>query len=117
MKAQIRLGRVCGIEIGLHYSWLIIALLITMSLAGHFRTHNPDWDDGLSWLIAVVTALFFFVGSVIHELSHAPVNEALDVMANEDLNQLPVVANGKLAGLISRRHILQLLQTRSEFRA
>lgn len=73
MKAQIRLGRIFGIEIGLHYSWLIIAFLITMSLAGHFRTHNPDWGDGLSWLIAVVTALFFFAGIVIHELSHAVV--------------------------------------------
>lgn len=31
MKAQIKLGRIFGVEIGLHYSWLIIALLITLS--------------------------------------------------------------------------------------
>jgi hypothetical protein len=31
MKAQIKLGRVAGIEIGLHYSWFIIALLITLA--------------------------------------------------------------------------------------
>jgi len=43
-----------------------------------------------------------------------PITEALEVMAGQDLNQLPVVSNGKLAGLISRGHILQLLQTRAE---
>ena len=36
MEAQIKLGRIFGVEIGLHYSWLIIALLIAFSLAGHF---------------------------------------------------------------------------------
>ena len=73
MKAQIKLGRIFGIEIGLHYSWLIIALLITMSLASHFRLHNPDWGQGMSWALALLTALLFFVTIVIHELSHAVV--------------------------------------------
>lgn len=35
-------------------------------------------------------------------------------MAGEDINQLPVVVDGDLAGLISRGHVLQLLQTRAE---
>lgn len=73
MKAQIKLGRIFGIEIGLHYSWLIIALLIAMSLAGHFATHNPEWGQGLIWGLAIVTAVLFFVGIVVHELSHAMV--------------------------------------------
>ncbi len=73
MKAQIRLGRIFGIEIGLHYSWFIIALLITLSLAGHFRAHNPEWGDSLSWALAVITALLFFAAIVAHELSHAVV--------------------------------------------
>jgi len=34
MEAQIKLVRIFGIEIGLHYSWLIIAFVITLSLAG-----------------------------------------------------------------------------------
>jgi len=36
MNAQIKLGRIFGVEIGLHYSWFIIALLITLSLASQF---------------------------------------------------------------------------------
>jgi CBS domain-containing protein len=43
-----------------------------------------------------------------------PVTEALEIMAREDLNQLPVVADGELAGVISRGHVLELLQTRAE---
>ena len=44
----------------------------------------------------------------------APVTEALEVMGREDLNQLPVAGDGGISGLISRGHILQLLQTRAE---
>lgn len=73
MRAQIKLGRIFGVEIGLHYSWLIIALLITLSLRGHFRVHNPEWGDTLSWEVAIITALLFFAAIVAHELSHAVV--------------------------------------------
>jgi Zn-dependent protease/predicted transcriptional regulator len=76
MKAQIKLGRVFGVEIGLHYSWFIIALLITLSLAAQFNLNNPDWSDGLRWAVAIVTALLFFAAIVAHELSHALVAKA-----------------------------------------
>src|SRR3954452_13109059 len=76
MQAQIKIGRIFGIEIGLHYSWLIIALLITFSLAGHFRMVNPGWGAGTVWATAVVTGLLFFAAIVAHELSHAAVAKA-----------------------------------------
>ena len=71
MKAQIKLGRIFGVEIGLHYSWFLIALLITFSLAGHFQANNPGWSDELRWGVSIVTALLFFASIVVHELSHA----------------------------------------------
>lgn len=43
-----------------------------------------------------------------------PVAEALEVMAHDDVNQLPVVSDGRLEGVTSRGHVLQLLQTRAE---
>jgi CBS domain-containing protein len=43
-----------------------------------------------------------------------PVVEALELMGRHDLNQLPVVSGGRLEGMISRGHVLQLLQTRAE---
>lgn len=71
MKAQIKLGRIFGVEIGLHYSWFIIALLITLSLAEQFRLHNADWGNSLRWAVALFTALLFFAAIIAHELSHA----------------------------------------------
>ncbi|HEY6120662.1 MAG TPA: site-2 protease family protein [Pyrinomonadaceae bacterium] len=76
MKAQIKLGRIFGVEIGLHYSWFLIALLITLSIAGQFQVHNPEWSDGLRWGLAIITALLFFAAIVAHELSHAIVAKA-----------------------------------------
>ena len=73
MQAQIRLGRIFGIEIGLHYSWLIIAVLIATSLAGHFSETHPGWEATTVWTIAIVTALLFFATIILHELSHAAV--------------------------------------------
>jgi len=73
MQAQIRLGRIFGIEIGLHYSWLIIAVLIATSLAGHFSEAYPDWAATIIWTTAIMTALLFFAAIIVHELSHAAI--------------------------------------------
>ena len=45
MKSQIKLGTVFGVELGLHYSWLVIALLITFSLVAQFHAVNHDWSE------------------------------------------------------------------------
>jgi Zn-dependent protease/CBS domain-containing protein len=73
MRPTIRLGRLFGIDIGLHYSWLIIAFLIVFSLAGHFQSTNPQWPPLVIWSLAAITALLFFASIVVHELSHAAV--------------------------------------------
>ena len=76
MEANIKLGRIFGINVGLHYSWLIIALLVTLSLTGQFRATNPQWGAGVIWATAIATALLFFASIVAHELSHAAVAKA-----------------------------------------
>ena len=73
MKAQIKLARVFGVELGLHYSWFIIAALIAFSLGAHFRAVNAGWGNGVIWTAAIVTAVLFFVCLFAHELSHAAV--------------------------------------------
>jgi Zn-dependent protease len=76
MQATIKLGRLFGIEIGLHYSWLIIALLVALSLASQFHSSNPQWSGVTIWATAIVTAILFFVGLILHELSHSAVAKA-----------------------------------------
>jgi Zn-dependent protease/predicted transcriptional regulator len=71
MHAQIRLGRIAGISIGLHYSWFIIAFLITLSLIGRFSAVTPKWSSATVWSAAIVTGLLFFVALLLHELAHS----------------------------------------------
>lgn len=71
MKAQVKLGRIAGISIGLNYSWFIIALLIALSLVQHFHAVAPGWSSTTVWITAAVTALLFFVTLLLHELAHS----------------------------------------------
>jgi Zn-dependent protease/predicted transcriptional regulator len=71
MRSSIRLGRVFGIEVGLHYSWFIIALLITMSLGSQFQASHAEWGSTVIWALSILTSLLFFVSLLAHEFSHA----------------------------------------------
>ncbi|MBH0201368.1 MAG: CBS domain-containing protein, partial [Nitrospira sp.] len=61
------------------------------------------------------------VSDVMRPLNHlrtvtpdTPVADALEMIGQDDVNQLPVLANGRLIGMISRDHILRYLLTRAE---
>lgn len=41
-------------------------------------------------------------------------HKPLETMVGEDVNQLPVVQNSHVEGIVSRGHIRRLLQTRAE---
>lgn len=71
MRSQIKLGRFFGIEIGLHYSWFLIALLIVLSLSSQFHSSNPEWGDGVILILAIATAILFFISLLLHELAHS----------------------------------------------
>lgn len=73
MQAQITLGRLFGFQIGLHYTWFLIALLSIFSLAGHLWATPAAWGSALIWGLAIVTALLFFAALIAHELAHAVV--------------------------------------------
>jgi len=45
---------------------------------------------------------------------NTPLMEALETMGRDDVNQLPVVSNHHLEGIVTRAHVLQFLQTRAE---
>jgi Zn-dependent protease/predicted transcriptional regulator len=76
MKAQVKLGTLFGVELGLHYSWFVIALLIVFSLVSQFHSVNRDWSERVVWSAAILTAVLFFAGLIAHEMSHAIVAKA-----------------------------------------
>src|SRR5271170_2976776 len=71
MRSSIRLGKLFGIEVGLHYSWFLIALLITMSLSSQFQASHSGWGPAVIWTTSLMPALLFFAALLAHELSHA----------------------------------------------
>ncbi|MFN2483362.1 MAG: M50 family metallopeptidase, partial [Candidatus Limnocylindria bacterium] len=72
MSASLKIGRVFGIQIGIHFSWLIIAFLVTYSLAVvQFPETYPGWTSEQYWIVGVATAVLFFVSVLVHEVSHA----------------------------------------------
>src|SRR5688572_33310742 len=67
-----RIGRLAGIDLAIHPSWLVIAFLVTYSLAGfRFPALYDDWSASAYWGVAVATAILFFVSVLAHEVSHA----------------------------------------------
>ena len=77
MKASITLGKIAGIEIGLHYSWFAILALVTWSLAtGFLPDRYPGWAPGTYWATGLVAPLLLFGSVLLHELAHSLVAQA-----------------------------------------
>jgi Zn-dependent protease/CBS domain-containing protein len=73
MKRQaISLGRILGIPIGLDYSWFLIFVLLTWTLAvSYFPAEFKNWPTAQYWIVGAVTALMLFVSVLLHELGHS----------------------------------------------
>ncbi len=72
MTGGFRIGRIAGIEIAVHVSWLVIFFLVTYSLAvNQFPSQFGGWPRPLYWVVAGATSLLFFASVLAHELSHA----------------------------------------------
>jgi Zn-dependent protease len=65
---SIQLARVFGIRIGVDVSWFIVLFLIIWSLSGYYEDVAPDSN---AFLLAVISALLFFLSILLHELGHA----------------------------------------------
>ena len=71
MKSSLKLFRVAGIDIGVHYTWIFIFLLVSWSLAAsYFPQLYPGWSTALYWVTGIIAGLLLFVSVLIHELAH-----------------------------------------------
>jgi Zn-dependent protease len=65
-------GRVAGVEIRLHWTWLLAAAFITATLAGGvFPSEVGGLSGGAYLVMGLLTAVLFFVSLLLHELGHA----------------------------------------------
>jgi Zn-dependent protease len=74
VKSSLRLGTIFGIPIGINYTWFIVFVLVTLTLAtGYFPSRYPDWSSAGYVSMGLLTSLLFFASVVIHELAHSVV--------------------------------------------
>lgn len=77
MEASFKLGRIRGITIGIHYTWLIVFGLLTYSLAvGVFPGLYSDWTTAQYWGVAALASLLLFASVLAHELGHSVVAQS-----------------------------------------
>jgi Zn-dependent protease len=69
----LRIGRIIGIPIYLHSTWVFIFAAITWIIASQFKQQHPHWSDTQHWTVGVLTSLLFFASVLFHELSHSVV--------------------------------------------
>jgi len=74
-----QLFRLRGIPVRVDASWLIIAALLTWTLAEEFHAMLPGLSTGVYTIMGLATALMFFLCIVLHELGHALVAQRVGI--------------------------------------
>ncbi|MEE8258894.1 MAG: site-2 protease family protein, partial [Sphingomonadales bacterium] len=77
---RITLFRLLGFAIRVDASWIIIALLVTWSLAaGYFPYQYEGLAEKTYWVMAGLGALGLFISIILHEFSHSIVARKYDI--------------------------------------
>jgi Zn-dependent protease/CBS domain-containing protein len=76
MRNSIRLFTVAGIEVGIHYSWLIIFGLVTWIISQYVLPDQFSAPEIEYLVLGALTALLMFASVLVHELAHSFVAKA-----------------------------------------
>jgi Zn-dependent protease len=80
VNASVRLGRIAGIEVRLHWSLAIVFAFIVWTLAGQvLPSVVPDQSVSAYWIVSSVAGLLFYASLLSHEMGHALVARRLGV--------------------------------------
>lgn len=71
-SGSLKIAKIMGIPIRVHFSWLIIFGLITWSLSTfYFPKAAPELPVTSYWISGAIAALLLFISVAFHELSHS----------------------------------------------
>jgi len=69
---SVKLGRIMGIPVRIHYTMWFVFILIAWSLAyGYMPSQYPGLGVAAYWAIGIASAVILFGSVLIHELSHS----------------------------------------------
>lgn len=68
---SVKLTKIREIDVGVHYSWFIVFVLITFSLTARFASDHPHWTVVEHYMVGIATSLLFFSSILLHELAHS----------------------------------------------
>jgi Zn-dependent protease/CBS domain-containing protein len=78
LRGSFRIGRIAGIDVGIHYSWIFAFVLFSWIFArGTFPANYPGWDLGTYWAAGIIVSLFVFISVLIHEMCHSIVARSM----------------------------------------
>ena len=71
VPGSVRVARLFGIDINIHFSWILIFFLVVLNLADSFPEQFPQWSNQKGLVVASITAFLFFGSVLAHELAHS----------------------------------------------
>ena len=71
MRGSWRVGRIAGIEVGIHYTWLLALFIFTWLLGQGFSATYPGWYSYYYWIAGFLATFTLFISVLIHELAHS----------------------------------------------
>jgi Zn-dependent protease len=72
MPGSLRIGRILGVPVAIHWSLLAIGGLLTFDLAtASLPNAHPGHADWIYWAVAAATSVVFFAAVLAHEVGHA----------------------------------------------
>ena len=79
----MKVGHLYGVEVRLHYSWFLIFMLLTWSLAwGYLPYGYPGQSDLFYWSVGAFSAAIFFISVLVHEVAHSIVAQMNKINVN-----------------------------------
>lgn len=72
MAGTFRIARIFGFDVNVHWSWLLIFVLLTWSYGtGILENSYPQWTMSRRLVVGGAVAVVFFLSILFHEMSHS----------------------------------------------
>jgi Zn-dependent protease/CBS domain-containing protein len=77
MRGSLKIARIAGIDIGIHFTWILAFFIIGWSLAqGYFPQLYKSWTTAAYWTAGFLSAILLFISVLLHEMAHSLVAQA-----------------------------------------